>query len=105
MDETSIHSPFTIYPSPPLLPAGGGEAERLAADGVGDVAVLAEPLKLLGVESREDADRGRERRARVAREVVDDRVLARPAAVHRDQAQHLVGDGAHGGDGLDLLVG
>src|ERR1043166_2087365 len=32
-------------------------------------------------------------------------VRAGPAACHRDEAQHLGGDGAHRGDGLDLMVG
>src|SRR5215212_5709777 len=84
--------------------AGGREPVSLAAHGLGDVAVLRDVLQVLGVYARQDVDRGRNRRARVAREVENNRVGARPGAVQGDDAQHLVGDRPHRGDAFDLLV-
>ncbi len=81
------------------------EALSLAADSVGDVAILGDVLEVFGVESEQDVDGGGDGRARVAREVVNDGVVARPPAILRDEAQHFVRDGAHRGDGFDLLIG
>src|ERR1044072_1103999 len=89
---------------PLLLASRGEESERLTADAFGDVAILAQVLEVFGLQAQEYGHRRRERGARVAREVVDDGVLPRPRAVHADEAQYLVGDRAHGGDCLDLLI-
>ena len=36
---------------------------------------------------------------------MNNRIVARPRAVHADEPQGFVGHGTHGGDGLDFFIG
>src|SRR5207253_11353165 len=76
----------------------------LTPDRFGDVAVLRHVLQVFGEEAREYAYGRRDGRAWIAREVVNNRIRARPRAIQCDDAQNFVRDGSHGGYVFNLLI-
>lgn len=71
------------------------EALRLSAYGFRDVAVLRDVLQVFGEQARQYAYSRRDWRARVAREVVNYRIGARPRAIQSDDAKNFVRHSSH----------
>ena len=78
---------------------------RVEAERLGHVAVDGELLDVALGDARQQVERDRRRRLRVLHQGRRDRQFAHPRPVHRDRAQHLLGDVGHARERLDLGLG